>query len=430
LADKSIIGMYGNNAIANLLPRDPGLLMHCRRVTALGQALAHHLFLPTEEKSLLYTASLLHHYDSGPLAEGGINRLMADLLDHPTPRFQHRAVPDDHVRRVLEALARPGSGEVDSRSLAQIIRMADAFDCESEASALDGRTVGELLRGLRDGASGGLWPLELVGAMEHVASAAPLGEPESWRIPSFASAAARILSLMSSATVSVRSLEDAAGSDPATAGKLMQLANSALFCFRTPVSTLGGAITRLGFQCTRKVIAASLTKTLLSSARMHSLWLHSLEAADLAEQLAERTGVVDPGEAYLCGLLHDVGALVLSRLPLYDSARLKGLEDGGCRTTYAENLILRQDHAAIGADLAEYWRLPDPMPVAIRYHHQPERTHSRMAHLLYLSEFLTGTEEDIPSRRRLDIALESLSLQFQDTIELRTSDVSEWLAAA
>ena len=36
--------------------------MHCRRVAAVGQALAHHLFLPTEQKSVVYAASLLHHY--------------------------------------------------------------------------------------------------------------------------------------------------------------------------------------------------------------------------------------------------------------------------------------------------------------------------------------------------------------------------------
>jgi HD superfamily phosphohydrolase YqeK len=70
------------------------------------------------------------------------------------------------------------------------------------------------------------------------------------------------------------------------------------------------------------------------------------------------------------------------------------------------------------------------MPLAIRYHHRPEKTLERLAHLLYLAEFLTGGDEDIPSRRRLTIALDSLALRFEDAVTLRTSQVSEWLAAA
>jgi HD-like signal output (HDOD) protein len=430
LADKRINHMDGHNTIVGLLPRDPGLLMHCRRVAALGQAVAHHLFLTTEQKSLLYAASLLHHYDIGLFAGGGMQRLMADLVDNPIVRLEGGGILNESVRGVLDSFAKPGAGTDTDCRLAGIVRMADAFDCEYEAAALDGRPVNELLRGLRDGASGGLWSLELIEALEQIASATPVGEPGEWRIPSFASAAARILSLMSSSTVSVRRLEEAAGTDPATAGRLMQLANSAMFCFRTPVSTLGAAITRLGFQSARRVIAASLAKPLLAGPRMQALWRHSLEAADFAEQIAERTGAMDPGEAYLSGLLHDIGALVLSRLPLYDAARLQGLENGGCPSIYAENLILRLNHADLGADLAEYWRLPAPMPLAIRYHHRPEKTPARLAHLLYLAEFLTGGDEDIPSRRRLTIALDSLALRFEDAVTLRTSQVSEWLAAA
>jgi len=187
--------------------------MHCRRVASVAQVVAHQLFLSTEQKALLYGASLLHHSD--------------------TARF----ALTDEIRDVLECFNRPGSGTEEHRLLGEIVRLADAYDCEYEFKLLD----------LREGAAGGLWPSRLVDALEQIGATAAVGEPKDWSLPSFAAAAARILALMSRATVSVHNLEEAARTDPAIAGKLVQLANSALFGSRTPVSTLGAAVTRLGF---------------------------------------------------------------------------------------------------------------------------------------------------------------------------------------
>jgi putative nucleotidyltransferase with HDIG domain len=375
--------------------------MHCRRVASVGQALAHQLFLSTEPKSLLYSASLLHHADLGPLALSG------------------------DIRDLLWCFERPGAGSEEHRLLADIMRIADAYDSAYESAAW-----GEDAADLREGAAGGLWPSKLVDALERLPSTAELGEPVDWRLPSFAAAAARILGLMSRATVSVGDLEEAARTDPGIACKLIQLANSALFGSRIPVATLGTAVTRLGFQTSRKVIASSLVGPLLAAPRMRSLWLHSLEVADLAEQIAEHMGSVDGGEAYLCGLLHDAGNLVLSRLPLFDVARLRGLEHGGCPPVYAENLILDRDHAELGAKLTEYWKLPAHMTEAIRHHHRPERSRSQHAHLLYVADFLSCRDEDLPSHRRLTIALDGIGMRLEEVVRMKATAVSEWLAAA
>jgi putative nucleotidyltransferase with HDIG domain len=393
--------MSGDSSCATPLSHDPSLIAHCRRVAAIGQAVAHHLFLPSEQKSLLYAASLFHHHHSG--------------------------APGDAVRGVLRSVERPGAGSENDHRLAEIVRFADSYDCEYEASALEETPINELLPRLRDAAAGGLWSAGLIDSLEQFASTNPLGDPASWRLPCFDASAARILPLLNNPSLSMHRLEEAAGADPAIAGKLVQLANSALFYSRSAVSTLAAAVTRLGFQTARKVIAASLTRPLLSSPRMHTLWLHSLESADLAEQLADRTGTADPGEACLCGLLHDVGALILERLTLFDAARLQGLEEGGCPKVYAENLVLRRDHAELGADLAAWWNLPPHLAEAIRHHHRPSQ--SPLSNLLYLTEFLTGTDEDLPSRRRLTQSLEALGLPFEDIVTLKVSSVAAWLAA-
>jgi putative nucleotidyltransferase with HDIG domain len=152
--------------------------------------------------------------------------------------------------------------------------------------------------------------------------------------------------------------------------------------------------------------------------------------ADLSEQLARQTGAVDPAEAYLAGLLHDVGRIALLRMPLYDSARLQGLVCGGCPRVYVENLLLRTDHAALGAQIAEGWRLPETMVSAIRQHHRPEKAASPLGYLLYVAEYLSGSEEDLPSIIRLEASLKSIGLAWDDVGYCTVSALGSWLAAA
>jgi putative nucleotidyltransferase with HDIG domain len=225
-------------------------------------------------------------------------------------------------------------------------------------------------------------------------------------------------------------LVEAASLDPATAGLVMQLANSALFGSRTPLSTLSKAIMRLGFATTYKVVSSAALRPMVGSPKLKELWPHSLEVADLSQQLASQAGIVDPGEAYLAGLVHDVGRIALLSVPLYDSARLHGLAGSGCPELYAEELLLRTNHAELGAHIAAQWRLPEHMVSAIRLHHNPEKTKSPLAHLLYLAEFLSGAEEDLPSIIRLGAALRGAGLTWEHIREYQVSPLGNWLAAA
>ena len=143
---------------------------------------------------------------------------------------------------------------------------------------------------------------------------------------------------------------------------------------------------------------------------MRPLLPHSLEAAELAHYLAGQTSAIDRDEAFLCGLLHDVGKLLMDRLNLFDSARMRGLLEHGCPPVYAENLLLGCDHGKAGGDVAAYWKLPAKHVEAIRHHHQPERIDSPMAHLLYLVEWRLGHLEDIPSAHRLALSMHKLGV--------------------
>jgi putative nucleotidyltransferase with HDIG domain len=411
-------------------PATAGEWAHCRRTAAVADLIAHQLFLPSEEKDLLRAACLSHHRGTGVLARKSVERLLADIFEDSVPAVVLEGGTPDQVRGVLSAYDTPGRGTALESRLADILRLADAFDQNMEAQPIDCEGVSEILDRLQDGADAGLWTQESINALVQATVPPPMGEPESWRVPVFPQAALRALNLMRNPRSNLTGVVEAAKLDPAIAGLIMRLANSALFGSRTPVSTLSKAIVRLGFVTAQKVVTSAALRPLFGSPRLQEVWQHSLLVADLSEQLARQAGQTDPAEAYLAGLLHDVGRIALLSLPVYDSSRLRGLEERNCSTVYAENLLLRTDHAGLGAQIAALWRLPEPMVSAIRQHHRPEAAEGPLTYLLYVAEFLSESEEDMPSVIRLETCLKGIGLTADEAGDCRVSALGNWLAAA
>jgi len=386
--------------------------------------------LRSEENELLYTACLLHHSDECLLSGRATVHLLHDLF-HDAPHIvgEVEQLPEA-IRNVLKAWRRLGSGSEAERKLADILRLCDAFDQEFEAQPFERLSASEILTALRAGVADGLWSQRAMQALEDCTRPEAVFSPAVWRIPVFPKAAAQTLEAMRNPAVSLNVVVDAARRDPATSGAVMSLANSALFGACGNVATLRLAIMRLGFEIARRVVLSLAVRPLLYQPKPATLWPHSVEVADLAEQLASHAGGIDPGEAYLAGLLHDVGRIALREAPLYDAARLQGLAESGCPATYAEELILRTDHAELGARIAGEWRLPEPLIGAIREHHHPEAATCRLAHVLYLAEYLACSNEDLPSSLRLALALKHLGLCEEQIESCGGSQVSAWLAAA
>jgi len=389
---------------------DPEVQDHCRRVGGIAALVAHQLFLPTRDKHVLQTACLMHHQDPAAVAV------------HDPPE-------SERTQRVLESYAQLGHGSLEERQLASILRLADAFDRAVQAEPMRRIDSANILAGLRPGIGQGLWSRQTLEALQNCTQPLRLS-PSQWHVPVFPQASVRTLQVMRNPSVSIPQVVDAARRDPATAGCIMRLANSALYFDRGEVSTLAMAVARLGFETACKVVATLAMRPLLFLPRLEGLWPHSIEVADLAEQLAVRTGRVDPGEAYLAGLLHDIGRIALTATSLYDAARLQGLEDAGCPAVYAEDLILRINHAGLGAQIARAWTLPERLIASIELHHRPEAATGPLPCLLYLAEHISGSPEDLPSAARLKLALAKTGLVEEDLGTCVCSGVGSWLAAA
>ena len=123
---------------------------------------------------------------------------------------------------------------------------------------------------------------------------------------------------------------------------------------------------------------------------------------------------VIPREAFLAGLVHDVGRLAISLLPAEAGKAFERLTVKGCEPTIAEWVLFGFDHAEAGAEVLRIWKFPQEMVTAVQYHHNPDRAGSDLAAVLYVAEFSSGADEDLSVQCYSARALKQLGLSPRD----------------
>ena len=140
---------------------------------------------------------------------------------------------------------------------------------------------------------------------------------ESSLLPSLPETAVRIQLAIEDELSGAEQVARLALTDPAIASKLVMTANSALYGGLTPVDTCTAAVVRLGMQTTRQLVLTFALKEVFRTRdkalrqRMKTLWEHSVDIAAICFVLARRVEGINPEEALLAGLVHDVGTIVL-----------------------------------------------------------------------------------------------------------------------
>ncbi len=176
-------------------------------------------------------------------------------------------------------------------------------------------------------------------------------------------------------------VSDKAGQDPAMSAKLLQLANSAALGLRHKVVTVDEAIGYLGLEMTRSLVLLAHTfsycnRGRATNGRVDRLWKHSLSTGSLARRLAreEECSREATDEAFLAGLLHDIGELLLLvNLPTEYQTVLNRVRDEGIPTWQAEFEQFGATHAELGAELMATWNLPMSVVEALALHHHPSK---------------------------------------------------------
>lgn len=164
--------------------------------------------------------------------------------------------------------------------------------------------------------------------------------------------------------------------DQALAARTLRLANSSFYGLASRVTTIGQAVVVLGFDSVRTLVAGGGIIDTLSGAGaaidLAGFWRHSVANAVCARSLARHTGQ-NPENAFIAGLLHDIGRLVLAtRFPAGYGEATARHERGDGRQLEAEHAVLGIDHQRVGLMLAESWKFPPLIRRAIGNHHRPE----------------------------------------------------------
>jgi putative nucleotidyltransferase with HDIG domain len=184
-------------------------------------------------------------------------------------------------------------------------------------------------------------------------------------------------------------LAELVGKDPVLASRLLGLANSAFSASSRPISTVLEAITRVGTAAVRNVIVTvsltSMKDRAIYGTGGQALFDHALGTAYTAHLIAERVRV-SQDEAFLAGLMHDIGKLVILRLA-YDHGRRTG------EKVAADDLkqALRERHAMMGSLALRRWHLPESVDDPVMFHHNYEAAprRQREVEVCYLANRLS-----------------------------------------
>jgi HD-like signal output (HDOD) protein/ActR/RegA family two-component response regulator len=198
-------------------------------------------------------------------------------------------------------------------------------------------------------------------------------------LPSFPSLYLEITRELATPIPSMERVAGIVGRDPAMTAKMLQIVNSVVFGLARKVSNPFDAVQFLGMGTVRSLALslhafANFERANLRCSSLGHLWEHSVRTGTLARVImqTERADPEDAEDAYVAGMLHDLGKLMLAdSLPdQFQRAHQLAVERGTCLHE-AELELYGATHAGVGAYLLGLWGLPAPIVEAVAFHHSP-----------------------------------------------------------
>lgn len=196
------------------------------------------------------------------------------------------------------------------------------------------------------------------------------------KLPAMPKTYARLQQALAQPSVTAAEIGDIVTSDAAIATKVLQITNSAFFRLRKPMVRIKDAVTYLGFATVRNlVLCAEIFSQWkigpeLPGVDLQTLQLHAQQSAAACKSL--NGGCVSPDDAWLAGLLHDIGYWVLIQECPREMA--EAMEQSRAQRLPLWKCELRRigaSHAQVGAYLLGLWGLPYPIVEAVALHHTP-----------------------------------------------------------
>lgn len=193
----------------------------------------------------------------------------------------------------------------------------------------------------------------------------------------------KIIELVESPTSTAQDLHKVIANDPALCSRILKVVNSAFYGLPGQIGSINRAIVLLGLNAVKNIaIAASLAKlfrggSLTPEFSAKDLWSHSIATAAGCKMLADTMKLGLGDEAFLAGLIHDIGIIVeiqYDRHKLIETIGKLGASETGVPTRNmldVETEVFGANHQEFGQGLCEKWKFPRTFALVTGFHHRP-----------------------------------------------------------
>ena len=185
-----------------------------------------------------------------------------------------------------------------------------------------------------------------------------------------------LLQLISNPDYDIDKLIQLISQDQSIMAAVIKVSNSVVYRAMDKISTVGEAVKRLGIKSIKGIAIATATRSMFPSGNSdlkdlsHSLWIHSKECGIISRRIAIEAGFVDPDEAFVGGILHDIGKLAILIKSIKNFKKIKEMEEKAIPVFEAEKKIVGYDHTQVGELLMKKWNMPQPLLSCVKNHHK------------------------------------------------------------
>jgi HD-like signal output (HDOD) protein len=194
-------------------------------------------------------------------------------------------------------------------------------------------------------------------------------------IPTLPVVATRVTELINDPNSSSADIADVLKKDQVLTAKVLKLINSPYYGIPGEVTDVKRALAYLGFNTLAQLVLGVSVISVFSDNKnsrfsLQAFWKHALGTAVASEIIAKQAGYKKPEECFTCGLLHDIGKIVLLKIAPEEFQKVISLTEREKISFHdAERRLEVPPHGYLGEYIADKWRLPMVIRMSIRYHH-------------------------------------------------------------
>lgn len=219
-------------------------------------------------------------------------------------------------------------------------------------------------------------------------------------LPTFPAMTLEIMEMCNKPDASLQKIGEKIRNDPSLTADILKLANSAGFVATRKVDTINEALIRIGLKNLKNILLVASSKTILEQRfkKFEAIWAHCFKTAFYAKMIANTLKIpATEDQAFICGLLHDMGKIVLLSVDLDLTNKIAEIvtQHRIRTTTVIEEISIGISHSAIGQLIAEKWNFTEFLIQGIAYHHSPlmaKDEYRNIVYTTYLANLFCGVE--------------------------------------